>query len=53
MGFFDALLAGSKGKLKAAAPDRLFAMTTANITLETGRQGYELATAEKRAEAPR
>ena len=36
MGFFDALLGGSKGKLKAAAPDRLFAMTTANITLETG-----------------
>jgi hypothetical protein len=35
MGFFDALF-GSKGKLKAAAPDRLFAMTTANITLETG-----------------
>ena len=35
MGFFDALL-GSKGKLKGAAPDRLFAMTTANVTLETG-----------------
>jgi hypothetical protein len=36
VGFFDALLGGSKGKLKAAAPDRLFAMTTANVTLETG-----------------
>ena len=35
MGFLDALL-GSKGKLKGAAPDRLFAMTTANVTLETG-----------------
>jgi hypothetical protein len=35
MGFFDALF-GSKGKLKGAAPDRLFAMTTANVTLETG-----------------
>jgi hypothetical protein len=35
MGFLDAVF-GSKGKLKAAAPDRLFAMTTANITLETG-----------------
>ena len=35
MGFLDALF-GSKGKLKGAAPDRLFAMTTANITMETG-----------------
>lgn len=35
MGFLDALF-GSKGKLKGAAPDRLFAMTTANVTLETG-----------------
>ena len=35
MGYLDALL-GSKGKLKGAAPDRLFAMTTANVTLETG-----------------
>ena len=35
MGFLDAVF-GSKGKLKAAAPDRLFAMTTANVTLETG-----------------
>ena len=35
MGFLDALL-GTKGKLKGAAPDRLFAMTTANVTMETG-----------------
>ena len=35
MGFFDTLF-GTKGKLKGAAPDRLFAMTTANITMETG-----------------
>jgi hypothetical protein len=35
VGFLDALF-GSKGKLKGAAPDRLFAMTTANITMETG-----------------
>jgi PspA associated protein B len=35
MGFFDAIF-GSKGKLKAPAADRLFAMTTANVTLETG-----------------
>jgi hypothetical protein len=35
MGFFDAVF-GTKGKLKGAAPDRLFAMTTANITMETG-----------------
>ena len=34
MGFFDALL-GSKKTLKAPAPDRLFAMTTAQVTLET------------------
>ena len=34
MGFLDALL-GGKGKLKGAAPDRLFAMTTAYVTLET------------------
>ena len=33
MGFFDALL-GGKRKLKAPAPDRLFAMTTAQVTLE-------------------
>jgi hypothetical protein len=35
VGFLDALL-GTKGKLKGAAPDRLFAMTTANVTMETG-----------------
>jgi hypothetical protein len=33
---FLADLFGTKGKLKGAAPDRLFAMTTANITMETG-----------------
>ena len=35
MGFLDGLL-GTKGKVKGAAPDRLFAMTTANVTMETG-----------------
>lgn len=35
MGFLDALL-GGKRKLKAPAADRLFAMTTAQITLEVG-----------------
>ena len=35
MGFLDALLGGRR-KLKTPAPDRLFAMTTANITLDTG-----------------
>jgi PspA associated protein B len=35
VGFLDALL-GTKGKLKGPAPDRLFAMTTANVTMETG-----------------
>jgi hypothetical protein len=35
MGFLDAIF-GSKGKLKMPAPDRLFAMTTAYVTLETG-----------------
>ena len=35
MGFLDAVLGGRR-KLKGAAPDRLFAMTTAQITLETG-----------------
>jgi hypothetical protein len=34
MGFLDALLGGRR-KLKTAAPDRLFAMTTAQVTLET------------------
>lgn len=35
MGFFDALL-GGKRKLSAPAPDRLFAMSTAYVQLETG-----------------
>ena len=35
MGFLDALLGGRR-KLKVPASDRLFAMTTAQITLETG-----------------
>lgn len=35
MGLLDALLGGRR-KLKQPAPDRLFAMTTAQITLETG-----------------
>jgi len=35
VGFLDAVF-GSRGKVKGAAPDRLFAMTTANITMETG-----------------
>jgi hypothetical protein len=35
VGFLDALL-GGKRKLQGPAPDRLFAMTTAQITLETG-----------------
>jgi hypothetical protein len=34
MGFLDALFGGGK-KLKAPAPDRIFAMVTAQITLET------------------
>ena len=34
MGFLDSILGGSR-KLKAPAPDRLFAMTTAQVTLET------------------
>ena len=33
MGFLDSLLGGSR-KLKSPAPDRLFAMTTAQVTLE-------------------
>jgi hypothetical protein len=36
VGFLDALLGGRDRKLKAPAPDRLFAMTTAQITLDTG-----------------
>jgi hypothetical protein len=35
VGFLDGLL-GGKRKLKLPATDRLFAMTTANVTLETG-----------------
>jgi len=35
MGFLDSILGGRK-KLKGPAPDRLFAMTTAYITLSTG-----------------
>ena len=35
MGFLDGLLGGNR-KLKQPAPDRLFAMTTAQITLDTG-----------------
>ena len=35
MGFLDAVF-GGKRKLKLPATDRLFAMTTANVTLETG-----------------
>jgi hypothetical protein len=34
VGFLDALLGGRK-KLKTPAPDRLFAMTTAHVTMET------------------
>jgi hypothetical protein len=34
MGFLDVL--GGRRKLKGVAPDRLFAMTTAQITLDTG-----------------
>ena len=36
MGFLDALLGGRGKTLKGPAPDRLFAMTTAQVTLETG-----------------
>jgi len=35
VGFLDALLGGRR-KLKGPAPDRLFAMSTAYVTLETG-----------------
>ena len=35
MGFLDALLGGRR-RLKGPAPDRLFAITTAQVTLETG-----------------
>ena len=37
MGFLDAILGGKK-KLKGPAPDRLFAMSTAYVTLDTGHQ---------------
>jgi hypothetical protein len=37
VGFLDALL-GGKRKLSAPAPDRLFAMATAHVTLETGHE---------------
>jgi hypothetical protein len=36
VGFLDALLGGRGKKVKGAAPDRLFAMTTAQVTLDTG-----------------
>jgi hypothetical protein len=36
VGFLDALLGGRGNKLKAPAPDRLFAMSTAYVTLDTG-----------------
>ena len=36
MGFLDALLGGRNKQVKGPAPDRLFAMVTAQITLETG-----------------
>ena len=36
MGFLDALLGGKSKKVALPAPDRLFAMTTAQVTLETG-----------------
>lgn len=35
MGFLDSLL-GGRGKLKQPAPDRLFAMTTAQVQLQAG-----------------
>jgi hypothetical protein len=36
VGFLDALLGGRGKRLKGAAPDRLFAMVTAQVTLDTG-----------------
>jgi hypothetical protein len=36
VGFLDALLGGKGKRVKGAAPDRLFAMTTAQVTLDTG-----------------
>jgi hypothetical protein len=35
VGFLDALLGGKNKKVALPAPDRLFAMTTAQVTLET------------------
>jgi hypothetical protein len=35
VGFLDALLGGKGKKVKLPAPDRLFAMTTAQVTVET------------------
>ena len=35
MGFLDSILGGKK-KLKGPAPDRLFALSTAYVTLSTG-----------------
>ncbi len=35
MGFLDALLGGKNKKVALPAPDRLFAMTTAHVTLES------------------
>jgi hypothetical protein len=36
VGFLDALLGGRGKRVKGAAPDRLFAMTTAQVTFDTG-----------------
>ena len=36
MGFLDALLGGKGKRVKGAAPDRLFAMSTAQVMLDTG-----------------
>jgi PspAB-like protein len=36
VGFLDALLGGRGKRVKGAAPDRLFAMATAQVTLDTG-----------------
>jgi hypothetical protein len=36
VGFLDALLGGKGKRVKGAAPDRLFAMSTAQVTLDTG-----------------
>lgn len=44
MGIFDALLGGKK-KLQGVAPDRLFAMSTAYVALETGHDIRSAGTA--------